>query len=96
MALLTTFSVICSAAVLFLLRFLFALESETRSAQVRKFEMIRVPAYRSRAVGETVGSAPALTLVHSDASVSRRGATLRPVFMSGSVSRESNSQYKGA
>jgi hypothetical protein len=89
-----TFSVICTAAVLFLLRFLFALESETRTAQGRKFEMIKIPVYRSQTAGRAVGAAPVLMLVHSN--TWRQGATLRPAFMSGSVPCESNSQYKKA
>lgn len=94
MLVVATFSVISTAAVLFLFRFLFAIESETRSARKRQSEMIKVPVYRSQTVGRAVGSAPALMLVHSN--TWRQGATLRPAFMSGPVQRESNSQYKKA
>jgi hypothetical protein len=89
-----TFSVICTAAVLFLLRFLLALESETRSARKRPSEMIKIPVYRSQTAGRAVGTAPALMLVHSN--MWRLGATLRPAFMSGSTPSERNSQYKKA
>ena len=89
-----TFSVICAVAVLFLLRFLFALESETRTAPGRSPQMIKVSSFRAQSLSRAVGSAPALTLVHSD--TSRRGATLRSAFMGEAVPRARNSQYKRA
>lgn len=62
MMVLTTLLTICSLAVLFLLRFLFALESESRSARMRQSEMISV--YRGQSGSEVSYSAPVPMLVH--------------------------------
>ena len=89
------FSVICTAAVLFLLRFLFALESETRSARRRHFELVKLSVYspRFRQAGD-LGPGPGPMLVHSN--TSRQDARLRPAFTVGPVARERSSQYKKA
>ncbi len=89
-----TFSTICIAAVLFLLRFLFALESETRSARTRQSEVAEVYANRTRPGSQARNAAPALMLVHSN--TSRQAATSRSIFTAGSIPRERNSQFRGA
>jgi hypothetical protein len=88
------FTVICTAAVLFLLRFLFAIESEIRSARIRQSAMVKLSVYRLqpfRQVGET---GPEPMLVYSN--TSRQDATLRPAFTVGPVACERSSQYKKA
>jgi hypothetical protein len=92
MMVLATFTTICGAAVLFLLRFLFALESESRSARMRQSE--NVSAYRTHSGSQVSDSAPVLMLVHYKSP--RQVAAVRPTFMGASVSRERNSQLKGA
>ena len=88
------FGVICSAAVLFLLRFLFALESEARSTRKRHFEMVKLSVYRARPISQTDGSAPALMLIHSN--VSRQAATSRTRFVDRFAPPERHSHYMGA
>jgi hypothetical protein len=87
------FSVICTAAVLFLLRFLFAIESETRSARGRQSELVKLSVYspQFRQAGDP-GLGP--MLIHSN--TSRQDARLRPAFTVGPVAREGSSQYKKA
>ena len=66
---LATFITICMAAVLFLIRFLFALESESRATRTRlgaNAEPIVV--YRGQGTGQIRESAPALILVYSNSS----------------------------
>ena len=89
---LATFFTICSVAVLFLLRFLFALESETRSARTRPAAaVVRVSANRFQPVSQRYDSAPVLTVVHSNAS--RQGVAARPISPD---ARVKNSEYKEA
>ena len=70
MLVLATFFSICAVFVAFLLRFLFALESEVRSDQERSARVERIWTYRvpSRAVVQ--GQAAKLTLVHANSSPS--------------------------
>jgi hypothetical protein len=87
------FSVICTAAVLFLLRFLFAIESETRSSRIRQSEKVKPAGYtpQFRQAGDP---SPGPMLVHSNTSL--KYASLRPAFTVGPVARERSSQYKKA
>jgi hypothetical protein len=88
------FSVICIAAVLFLLRFLVAIESETQSARRRQTELVKLSVYRPQPFRQAGDPGPGLMLVHSR--TSRQDSTLRPLFIDQSISRERNSQYRGA
>ncbi len=73
MLILATLISICIAAVLFLLRFLFALESEIRSTPERSAACVNhVCTYRIPFVDRAQG--PALTLVHSNPGLALRGA----------------------
>ncbi len=92
MLVLATFISICIAAVLFLLRFLFALESELRSAP-RAACVEHISAYRVPFGGGPRGRAPALTLVHSNTGLARRGS---PEFQEALLPRKEKSQYKEA
>ena len=66
MLVLAVFSSICTVAVLFLLRFLFALESEVKSTRKPLAERVnRISTFRILPGAGTHGSAPVLTLVHS-------------------------------
>jgi hypothetical protein len=68
---------ICAAAVAFLLRFLYALESDVRSHGKRSVRLERIRTHRVPSRTEVRGPVPALTLVHSNsrlASQARLGA----------------------
>jgi hypothetical protein len=87
---LATFLTICGVAVLFLLRFLFALESETRSARTRRAAaVVRVSANRLQPVSQRYHSAPVLTVVPN----ASRQAVAWPKSPD---SRVKNSEYKEA
>jgi hypothetical protein len=92
MLVLAMFLSIGSAAVLFLLRFLFALNSEISSEQKRSLGSFdHITAYRISSGDRVSGVAPALTLVW------RQEVGARPDSRLVSVnSRERNSQLKEA
>jgi hypothetical protein len=94
MLVLAVFIPICTVAVLFLLRFLFALESEFKSARKPLAERVsRISTFRISSGAGAHGSAPVLTLVHSSS-----GLPLRESLESrGSLfQREQKSQFKRA
>jgi hypothetical protein len=94
MMVLATFISICIAAVLFLLRFLFAVESECRAARrVSTARLHSLSTYRIPSGGGAYALAPALALVHSNTGQAFRGY---PVFQDALVAREEKSQYKQA
>ncbi len=75
MLILATFIVICIAAVAFLLRFLFALQSEISSAPKRGAAFVdHICTYRIPFVDRAYGPAPALSLVHSNSGMALRGS----------------------
>lgn len=83
---------ICVAAVLFLLRFLVALDSEGRSAQTASFDPIY--AQRIQPGISVPDSAPVLTLVRFDSSPDAERP--RPVFSATFAVREKSSRFKEA
>jgi len=89
MLILATFVSICVVAILFLLRFLVALESEIRAARKRSTANVK-----SRSIYRIPSSAGAngsvLTLVHSDAGLAVRGGAVS------FNSRAKDSQLRGA
>jgi hypothetical protein len=90
---LAIFMSICVGAVLFLLRFLFALEAETRTA--RPHSALRGNGTsRTQPYTQVRDLPPGLALVYSH--VSRQAGVGRPMFARASDPRERNSQYKGA
>jgi hypothetical protein len=90
MMILAIFLSICAVAVLFLLRFLTALDSEIKSARTRPVaRMERISTDRVRHGNRVRGSAPAITLVYSR---SRLAVRPRPVSPDVFVSRAGNSQ----
>jgi hypothetical protein len=64
MLVLATFILVCMVAVLFLLRFFFALESEVRSA--RKHSQARVEHISAYQIPSGIRVVPVLAVVHSD------------------------------
>jgi hypothetical protein len=89
---LAIFMSICVGAVLFLLRFLFALEAETRTA--RPHSALRGNGTsRTQPYTQVRDLPPGLALVYSH--VSRQAGVGRPMFARASDLRE-HSQYKGA
>ena len=91
MLVLATFISIGVVAVLLLLRFLVAIESEIRSARKRSPGYVkRLSIYRIPSLAEGNVSVPVLTLLHSDAGLALRGC---PVVFD---SRAKDSQFKGA
>jgi hypothetical protein len=92
MLVLAMFLSIGFAAVLFLLRFLFALDSEISSERKRsKTRVDHITAYRTPSGILVYGTAPALTLAHSNSW--RPDVRVRPISTD---SRERNSQLKEA
>jgi hypothetical protein len=86
---------ICIAAVLFLLRFLYAIEAESMIAQAHSETRIGRPSiYPSEPQGMAHDSFAGLRLVRSNTSRPLVGE--QSVFTSASVPRERNSHYKGA
>jgi hypothetical protein len=96
---LAIFITICIASVLFLLRFLFALQAESKNARAHSAVVItHLAAHRAQTAKQVRDSAPVLTLVHSDVSrlnLSRKVAGGGAVYTKASVARERNSQFKG-
>jgi hypothetical protein len=96
MLVLATFMAICIVAVLFLLQFLLALDSESKLA--RNHSTVRVEpisSYRSQQGWQVRDSTPVLTLVHSGSS----GQIVypRPAYSDAFVAREKkNTQFKEA
>ncbi len=75
MIVLTAFVSICVVAVLFLLRFLVAIESEIGSARKRSLASVkRLSTYRIPVLAGAKGAVPVLTY-HSDAGLALRGAS---------------------
>lgn len=73
MLVLAVFTAIGAAAVLLMLRFLIALETEIRSARARSASVERVPIYfRISSEAGVQGPARGLTLVHGNAFPQRR------------------------
>jgi hypothetical protein len=66
MLVLAVFLSICAVVVAFLLRFLYALESEVRSHGKRSVRLERIRTHRVPSRTEVRGPVPALTLVHSN------------------------------
>jgi hypothetical protein len=88
---LATFISICVVAILFLLRFLFAIESEIRSARKSSPSCVkRLSIYPIPSSAGADGSVPALTLVHSDGGLALRGGAVS------FKSRANDSQLKEA
>lgn len=90
MLILATFISVCMAAVFFLLRFLFALQSEISSAPKRSAACVHHISYRIPSGDWAHGPAPALALIHSNSGMALRGF---PVSFD---SRARNSQLKKA
>ncbi len=95
MLVLATFISICVVAVLFLLRFLFALEagieSRTQAVNGETRAHLHLPFRRSGA--GAYASAPALTLVHSNAELAHSSPSGIP---DASLHRDQRSQLKEA
>lgn len=86
MLVLVTFLSICTVFVAFLLRFLFALESDIRSHGKRSVRVDRIWTDRAPSLAVAQGSAPKLTLVHT----SSRLAPQAPLEASGTRLRAVN------
>ncbi len=76
MFVLATLIVICIAAVAFLLRFLFALQSEISSAKRSGAFVEHICTYRIPIVDRPYGPAPALSLVRSNSGIAIRGSAV--------------------
>jgi len=96
MLVLAMFFSICFAAVLFLLRFLFAIDSEISSERKRSKEKVdHVTAYQVPSGVRVYGTAPALNLVYSRSW--RQEVGVRPHSKLISIdARERNSRLKEA
>jgi hypothetical protein len=94
MVVMATFLAISMAAVLLMLRFIFALESEIKTAKRHAAATVHsISAYRNPSVAGARDSAPLLTLVDSNA---RRRPIYAPVSRSAYFQRSENSESKGA
>ena len=79
MLVLAAFLAICAVAVAFLLRFLYALESDVRSHGKRAARLERIRTQRVPSRTEVRGPVPALTLVHSNARLAPQARLVAPV-----------------
>jgi hypothetical protein len=96
MLVLAMFISICFVAVLFLLRFLFALNSEVSSERKRsKARVDHITAYQTSSGVRVQGMIPVLTMVHSSSwgREARLPRVSRPISID---ARERNSQLKEA
>jgi hypothetical protein len=94
MLVLTVFISICTVAVLFLLRFLFALESEFKSARKPLAERVsRISTFRISSGAGARDSGPVLTLVHSSSGLFSRESLESDSLL---FQREQKSQFKRA
>jgi hypothetical protein len=91
MLVLAAFIPICVVAVLLMLRFFFALESEIRSKRKRSAARVdHITKYRIPSGNGAHGSAPGFTLVHSSSGLALRGCP------DGFLQRNYKSRYKEA
>jgi hypothetical protein len=94
MLVLATFLAISMAAVLLMLRFIFALDSEIRAAKKHSAATVHfISGERSPSASGARDSSPLLTLVDSNA---RRRTVYAPVSRSAYFQRNENSESKGA
>lgn len=94
MMVLATFISICVVAVLFLLRFLIALEAEMRAERRRSTARLDcISTYRFSPGAGAYASEPVLTLIHSNAELARSAP---PAFQNASLHRDRGSQLKEA
>jgi hypothetical protein len=96
MLVLAMFISICFVAVLFLLRFLFALNSEVSAEHKRSTARIdHITAYQTSSGARVQGLTPVLTMVHSNSW--QKDVRVRPLARPIPIdSRERNSQLKEA